>query len=256
MDSRFRGNDGVAESIMYRSLNPEKIIETVQTLRGRIQERFPESGLYKVCDELLGIAETASTNFSQVHRSPLIFRAALTCLVVLVLVILIVGLLQVTRIEGNLTIVDLIQTLEAATSEILVTCAGFAFIITIDIRIKRKRALAALHELRSIAHVVDMHQLTKDPEQILGRGATTSLLERRPMSSFELTRYLDYCSEMLSLIGKLAALYAQGLNDPVILEAVNDIENLTNGLARKIWQKITILQTYDLHLSEKPIVLP
>lgn len=241
---------------MYRSLNPEKIIETVETLRARIRERFPESGLHRVCDELLGIAEGASANLSQVNRSPLILRAALTALVVLVLLILIVCLLQVTRIEGNFTIVDMIQTLDAATSEILMTAAGFAFIVTLDVRIKRKRALTVLHELRSIAHVVDMHQLTKDPEQILGRGMSTRLVERRVLTSFELTRYLDYCTEMLSLIGKLAALYAQGLNDPVILEAVNDIENLTTGLARKIWQKITILQTYDLHLQEKTIVSP
>ncbi len=241
---------------MYRSLNPEKIIETVETLRERVRERFPESGLHKVCDELLGIAKSASRLSPQVQRSPMILRAALALMVVFVLAILAMWLLQVTRIEGNLSIVEVIQALDSATSEILVTGAGFAFIFTIDVRIKRKRAMAALHELRSIAHVVDMHQLTKDPEQILGRGVFTSLVERRVMTSFELTRYLDYCSEMESLIGKLAALYAQGLNDPVILEAVNDIENLTTGLARKIWQKITILQTYDLHLHEKGIIAP
>ena len=186
---------------MYRSLNPGKIIETVETLRERVRERFPESGLYRVCDELLGIARAASTISPQAQRSPLILRAALALLVVFVLVSLVIWLLQVTRIEGNFSLVEVIQALDSATSEILVTGAGFAFIITIDVRIKRKRAMAALHELRSIAHVVDMHQLTKDPEQILGRGVFTSLLERKVMTSFELTRYLDYCSEMESLIG-------------------------------------------------------
>ena len=34
------------------------------------------------------------------------------------------------------------------------------------------------------------------------------------MSEFELMRYLDYCSEMLSLTGKLAALYMQNMRDP------------------------------------------
>ena len=63
------------------------------------------------------------------------------------------------------------------------------------------------------------------------------------MSRFELTRYLDYCSEMLSLTNKLAALYAQHLPDPVIIYAVNDIEQLTTNLSSKIWQKITILDT-------------
>ena len=61
------------------------------------------------------------------------------------------------------------------------------------------------------------------------------------MSRFELTRYLDYCAEMLALIGKLAALYAERMRDSVVINAVNDIENLTTGLGRKIWQKITII---------------
>jgi hypothetical protein len=61
------------------------------------------------------------------------------------------------------------------------------------------------------------------------------------MTQFELTRYLDYCAEMLALVGKLAALYAEGVRDSVVINAVNDIENLTSGLGRKIWQKITII---------------
>ena len=61
------------------------------------------------------------------------------------------------------------------------------------------------------------------------------------MTDFELSRYLNYCSEMLSLIGKVAALYVQRFDDPVALSAVNEMEDLTTGLSRKIWQKIMIL---------------
>ena len=43
--------------------------------------------------------------------------------------------------------------------------------------------------------------------------------------------------------GVAAALYVEHLQDPVVLAAVNDLENLTAGLSRKIWQKITILDT-------------
>ena len=56
-----------------------------------------------------------------------------------------------------------------------------------------------------------------------------------------MSRYLEYCSELLSLVSKLAALHAQDLQDPVVLEAVNDVESLTADLSRKVWQKITIL---------------
>jgi hypothetical protein len=65
------------------------------------------------------------------------------------------------------------------------------------------------------------------------------------MSRFELTRYLEYCSEMLALIGKLAALYAEGARDAVLIEAVNDVETLAGNLGRKIWQKITIIEQLD-----------
>ncbi|MEY2428288.1 MAG: hypothetical protein QOJ40_1173, partial [Verrucomicrobiota bacterium] len=52
-----------------------------------------------------------------------------------------------------------------------------------------------------------------------------------------------YCSESLALISKIAALYGQGVEDPILLNAVDDVEDLTAGFSRKIWQKITILET-------------
>jgi hypothetical protein len=65
------------------------------------------------------------------------------------------------------------------------------------------------------------------------------------MNEFELSRYLDYCSEMLALIAKLAALYAARTQDETIIEAVNDLEDLTSNLGRKIWQKIMIISQLD-----------
>jgi len=61
-------------------------------------------------------------------------------------------------------------------------------------------------------------------------------------TAFELSRYLDYCSEMLSVISKAAALYVQEFDDPITLEAVNDVEQLTGSLSQKLWLKIDILE--------------
>ncbi len=47
-------------------------------------------------------------------------------------------------------------------------------------------------------------------------------------------RYLDYSSEMLSMIRKTAAIYVQEFPDPVALDAVNEITSLTNRLSRNI----------------------
>jgi hypothetical protein len=82
-----------------------------------------------------------------------------------------------------------------------------------------------------------MHQLTKDPESL---GGTSGAAEH-PMTRVDLARYLDYVTELLSLVSKIAALYVQRFDDEVAMDAVNDIESLTTGLSRKIWQKITLL---------------
>jgi hypothetical protein len=86
-----------------------------------------------------------------------------------------------------------------------------------------------------------MHQLTKDPAIIVGLGPTASS-PVRDLTTAELLRYLDYCTEMLSLIGKLAALYVQYFPDAQVTSAVNDVEELTTDLSRKIWQKIILVQ--------------
>jgi hypothetical protein len=48
---------------------------------------------------------------------------------------------------------------------------------------------------------------------------------------------------MLSLTGKIAALYSEGFDDPAALDAVTDLEGLTNSLQHKIWQKIVLLES-------------
>ena len=121
--------------------------------------------------------------------------------------------------------------------------AAIVFFQSWENRIKRRRALKAVHELRAMAHIVDMHQLTKDPESHFASPPSGSVPVKRRMTPFELNRYLDYCSETLALVSKIAALYVQDFQDPVLLDAVDDIEDLVAGFSRKIWQKITILET-------------
>ena len=80
------------------------------------------------------------------------------------------------------------------------------------------------------------------PERLLARTVEILLRLSRTLAPPS-WKYLDYCSEMLSLIGKLAALYVQKFDDPVALAAVNEVEDLTTSLSRKIWQKIMIINS-------------
>jgi hypothetical protein len=229
--------------VSYQTLNAACIVETLLRLEHRIGERFPGSSLAAVCRELIGMAETVQQRSVAIASPHYLLRTA----VFLVMAVGLAGLLfvafQVNVQVGTIEIFSVFQGVEAAMNIVVLSGAVLFFLVSLETRIKRRRSLRDLHRFRSVAHVIDMHQLTKDPSTILGGGAPTASSPKRAMSRFELTRYLNYCSEMLSLTNKLAALYAQHLPDPVIIDAVNDIEELTTNLCNKIWQKITIVDT-------------
>jgi hypothetical protein len=225
----------------YRALNPERIERTVERLVQRVEQRFPGSGLAGVVRELLGIAHHTAETAIWISRPLIPLRVAIGFLGLLMLVGLLVSLRSLQVQMGPPTLPELAQGIESAIGDVVYVAVAVFFLMTIETRIKRRRALRAIHELRSIAHVIDMHQLTKDPEWVLARGQETGLVPPRAMSLFELSRYLDYCSEALSLTGKVAALYVQRFEDSVALDAVNEVEQLTTGLSRKIWQKLTVL---------------
>lgn len=230
---------------MYRNIDPDAIVETSNALCNRISERFPGRGLSQVCIDVNQVVQESKAKAQWISQPqwPLrIFVGFLIFLMVFASVFAIVNLDLTTESFG---IAELVQVIEAGINDVILLGAGVFFLVTLENRVKRSRALNAMHELRSLAHVIDMHQLKKDPERLLRNWASTESSPVQSMSMFELSRYLDYCSELLSIIGKVAALYIQNFDDPVVHASVNEIETLTTGLARKIWQKIIIIRTMD-----------
>jgi len=225
----------------FLSLDADEIVRTIDTLSRRIEERFAGAGLGRVCRDLLTIAQHARERAQWIAQPILVLRIVTVGLAVLI----VAGLgLTVARLKppaGGFEVGQFIQVLEAGINDLVLVGAAIFFLATLEGRIKRRRALRALHELRSIAHIIDMHQLTKDPERTIGEAPATASSPQRRMTPIELGHYLDYCSEMLSLTGKVAALYVQHFDDSVALQAVNEIEDLTTGLSSKIWQKLMIL---------------
>jgi hypothetical protein len=229
--------------VSFQALNAEQILKTLRRLEQRIAERFPERGLLSICRELLAIGEEAQARSMTIAKPNLLLRAAVYLAIAAALAGLLVIGFSVNLQVGTAEIFNVFQGIEAAANIVVLLGAALFFLISLETRIKRSRTLADIHIFRSIAHVIDMHQLTKDPSVVLGDGPATQSSPQRTMNRYELSRYLDYCSEMLSLTSKLAALYAQNLPDPVIIEAVNEIERLTTNLSNKVWQKITILDS-------------
>jgi hypothetical protein len=232
----------MAESLArFRRLDSEKIIATVEVLQRRIGERFPGSGLGNVVSELRRIAEETVTRIAWIQKPHLPLRIAAVALSLAIVALAIAMVFNIREYRLS-EYTNFVQALEATISSVVFIGAAILFLVSWENRIKRNRALAAIHELRAMAHIVDMHQLTKDPESCFGPGLASASTQKRPMTPFDLNRYLDYASEALALISKIAALYAQGFQDTVVLDAVDDVEDLTSGFSRKIWQKITILE--------------
>lgn len=228
---------------MYRTLKSEKIVDTIRTLCKRVSGRFPGSGLSQVCAGLIEVAEQTSARIAEVDRPHWGLRTSLFAALAAGLAGLIYLGASAMALKGSDEIAEILQALDSAVNLVVIIGGAAFFLSTFETRWKRARALKALHELRSIVHVIDMHQLTKDPS-MLGAARSSSSPDR-DLTPFELMRYLDYCSEMLSLTAKLAALYAEKLSDAVVIDTVGDIERLTSDLSNKIWQKITIVQTLD-----------
>jgi hypothetical protein len=226
---------------MYLQLHPDKILSTTQRLRSRIQERFPGSGLSAVSGEVCAIAEAAAERSILVSKQYVWLRAGAYVLLGVFVLLFVTAIKEIEIDFSKPRLTELVQALDAGIEAMVFCGGGIFFLLTLETRLKRRRALAALHELRSLAHVIDMHQLTKDPNWILSPFLMTPSSPERQLDRAALSRYLDYCGELLSLLGKIAALYVQHNPDHVVLSAVDEIESLTNGLSRKIWQKIMIL---------------
>jgi hypothetical protein len=237
---------------MFRSLDIDKTIDTIDLLAKRINERFPMSGLSGVCDELLGITRNSKQRTDWISRPNYYLRISIILIVAIGIFAMFYSINYMDISIRTIDIAEFVQVSEAAINDLVLIGAAIFFLTTIETRIKRARALDALHELRTIAHVIDMHQLTKDPSRLMRTVILTPSSPKEEMDAYQLMRYLDYCSEMLSLTGKVAAIYAQNFRDAVVLSAVNEVENLTTGLSRKIWQKIMILDKQEEHRTLQP----
>jgi hypothetical protein len=120
---------------------------------------------------------------------------------------------------------DVVQGIEAALSCAVFLGAATLFLVTIEMRVKRRRALRALNE-------------GADPVDFT--PARVAEGERARMRPDDLTRALVYCGELLALTSKIAALYAHDFDDPVVLSGVDGLQRLLDGLSQRISYKASL----------------
>jgi len=229
---------------MYHALDPARISSTAVEISRRISEQFPGSGLSAVSTTLCGLATASTERAARLSRPQWQIRVLVSILVAALLAIAAFALLRIRVTADAGSWAELAQGLEASVSNVVFFGVAIVFLLSLETRAKRRIALRGLNELRGIAHVIDMHQLTKDPPSSRRPDAAGELI----MSQVEIAQYLDYCSELLAVTSKLAALHIQAFSDPAVIDAVNGIQALTLGLSGKIWQKIMILDLVDSEL--------
>ena len=231
----------MAFAMPFRNLDPAKILATAETLQRRVQERFPERGLAQVAAEVVALARTVTAEVG-ILAPPIWWLRGVIALVVLLGagVFLWVGSIIPLNQVGR-DAIGSVEEVEAVINTGLLAILGLVALVRLEARVKRQRVARGLHGLRSIIHVIDMHQLTKDPVTLDPGYVPTETSPERSLDAVAMSRYLDYCSELLAMTGKLAALYAQAVPDEGVASAVNDIELLGSSLSRKIWQKIGVI---------------
>src|SRR5207244_13153098 len=121
---------------------------------------------------LLDAASESMARAADLRRPNMPLRIATWALIAIIVFVALEALLHLRLAPSWEEFAGFLQSSQAIQNVVFLGVAVL-FLANVETRIKRRRALAALPELRSIAHIVDMDQLTKDPDQLLGEGVTT-----------------------------------------------------------------------------------
>lgn len=235
---------------MYRTLDTSKLLGTAEQLTQRIKARFPDAGLADVSAEVTHTLRDAAGRAEKIAQPNIPLRVTLIGLLLLI----VVGSIASVVIEGGGTLGKAWYLLDSTRGALIYVALFLAFCWTLETRFKRHKAIKAIHEARALVHVVDMYQLAKDPESVADGSAE---IGGRSMNAESMSFYLQFCTELLSLVSKIGHLYVQNFPDATALTAADQVETLATGLSHKIWQKIMILQRIRSEQDEAaPLPLP
>ena len=122
---------------------------TIAQLSNRVKERFPDGNLIQACDELLRLSRDTKLRAEWIGSPIISLRIVATILISLIAVALVSAFSQLNLSSGRLDVVVFVYFLNAGMNNIVISAAVVFFLITIEARVKRRRSLLAIHELRS-----------------------------------------------------------------------------------------------------------
>ncbi len=171
------------------AIDPVRLTGTIDKLEQRITARFPGAGLGAACAQLKAIARRAEARAALIAAPNTLLRALIVLLAaggVVLFGALVMVLVSALRLRSDESLSGAVQGVDAAFNLALLLGAALLFAASLEARMKRGRALTDVHELRALVHVIDMHQLTKDPSATVMPGSATAASPVRTMTAFEL----------------------------------------------------------------------
>ena len=152
----------------FQRLHGEAIIPQIETLAVRIEERFPERNLARVCKRFYDVALDTQDQLEWIGKPILYVRVAVGALILSLLGLLIWAMFSLDLGAGDVTFADLIALIDSGINDLVFISAGIFFLVSLETRIKRNRGLKGLNNLRVLAPR-DRHASTQQRSQP-GRG--------------------------------------------------------------------------------------
>lgn len=217
----------------YNTLIVDHVIRTIRRMDSQIDTYFPDRNLANLSSSIIEFAIRHESDLERIDRPNIPIKLAIGLAISLMSGLVIYWLYELFIQNDGSGIIFQPQDLDAFINILIFGSAITWFLLNWQAKSKRRFIIGRINELRSFGHVIDMHQLTKDP----------FFDDEMEMSDDDLIRYLDYCGDLLSCCSKLAATYLEHTDDELVVQYVNEFEALTGQFNRKIWQKITILDS-------------
>lgn len=224
------------KSKLKHRLDPTKIIETAENLALHTAQKLPGTTLAGLAVELARIARETDERARQARKPILVIRVASVTAIVGTLLGLWYLLYHLhTRWEFS-TITEFFEFTDAGFNLLVLLAGALWFFITLEARIKRKKALESIQELREFIHVIDLTQLYYTP--VLYNAGTVNAPTQVGLDY----TYLLFCTQMFGVISNLAALYSRGGAGDSILRAASEVDMLATAVSSKLLSKVQMVR--------------
>lgn len=221
-------------------LDPARIVETAQNLAQEVGERLPGTTLAGLAAELLSIAHSTEERATQASKPIHSLRIASAAAIGIASLSLLLVAFHIHARWEFATITEVFESMSAGVNLVALLAGAIWFLASFEARIKRRRALQSVEELREFIHVIDVTQLYFTP--ILFKTDDDQSLNSQKLDH----TYLLYCTQMLALIANLAALYSRDAAGDSIMRAVFEVELLANTITSKLQSKVESIRAIGI----------